>query len=95
MKDHTSWQDTCSKIKLINKNMLAELENVEDNFSLSVLPGGDDEELEKDDDWTDIDDEDYEDELEDDNDLSEIRAADDLGEPDPEDDDHLPDDDLQ
>lgn len=48
-------------------------------------PGGDD----------DFDDEEFEDEMEDENDLREIRTSDDLGEPDPEDDDHLPDDDLQ
>lgn len=41
------------------------------------------------------DDEDFDDFVEDENDLREIRVNDDLGEPDPEDDDHLPDDDLQ
>lgn len=46
-------------------------------------------------DWADEDDEDFDDQVEDRNDLNEIRAADDIGEPDPEDADHLPDDDLQ
>jgi hypothetical protein len=46
-------------------------------------------------DLADDDDEAYEDEAEDDNDLHEIRVGDDLGEPDPEEDDHLPDEELQ
>jgi hypothetical protein len=40
------------------------------------------------------DDEDFDDFVEDENDLHEVQVDDDLGEPDPEDDDHLPDDDL-
>ena len=43
----------------------------------------------------DDDDEDFEDMAEDRNDLNEIRVGDDLREPDPEDDDHLPDEELQ
>lgn len=43
----------------------------------------------------DPEDENFEDGLEDENDLHEIRVGDDLGEPDPEDDDHLPDEELQ
>lgn len=43
----------------------------------------------------DDDDEDYDDIAEDENDLREIRVNDDLGEPDPEDDDHLPEEELQ
>ena len=46
-------------------------------------------------DWNDEEDEDFDDETENTNDLHEIQVDDDLGEPDPEDDDHLPDDDLQ
>jgi hypothetical protein len=46
-------------------------------------------------DWDDEEDEDFDDAVESRNDLNEIRAGDDIGEPDPEDDDHLPDDDLQ
>ena len=46
-------------------------------------------------DWDDEEDEDFDDAVENRNDLNEIRVGDDLGEPDPEDDDHLPDDDLQ
>ena len=72
--------------------MLAELEYIS-KFNLSAFP--DEDELPKDVDWTDEDDEDFEDQLEDKNDLNEIRIANDLGEPEPEDDDHLPDDDLQ
>lgn len=45
-------------------------------------------------DWDDEEDEDFDDQLETENDLHEIRVDDDLGEPDPEEDDHLPDDDL-
>jgi len=61
-------------------------------FTVQVTPDEDDD-LEGD--WNDEDDEDFDDRLDDIDDLNEIRAADDLGEPDPEDDDHLPDDDLQ
>ena len=43
----------------------------------------------------DDDDEDFEDMAEDRDDLNEIRVGDDLREPDPEDDDHLPDEELQ
>ena len=45
--------------------------------------------------WDDEEDEDFDDQMESRNDLNEIRVGDDIGEPDPEDDDHLPDDDLQ
>ena len=43
----------------------------------------------------DEEDEDFDDILDDKEDLHEIQVDDDMGEPDPEDDDHLPDDDLQ
>ena len=56
-------------------------------------PGEDDEAVEGD--WNDEDDEDFDDQVEDKNDMHEIRVGDDVREPDPEDDDHLPDDDLQ
>lgn len=56
-------------------------------------PNEDDEVLEGD--WNDEEDEDFDDEIESKNDLREIRVGDDVREPDPEDDDHLPDDDLQ
>lgn len=46
-------------------------------------------------DWDDEDDEDFDDQVEDKDDMHEIRVGDDVREPDPEDDDHLPDDDLQ
>ena len=59
-----------------------------------LMPGDDDDDEDEDGDWSDIDDEDFEDMAEDMNDLHEIQVDDDLGEPDPEDDDHLPDDDF-
>ena len=62
------------------------------NFS-AVMPDEDDDIVEGD--WNDEDDEDFDDQFEIRSDLNEIRAGDDVGEPDPEDDDHLPDDDLQ
>jgi len=43
----------------------------------------------------DDDDEDFDDMAEDRDDLNEIRVGDDLREPNPEDDDHLPDEELQ
>lgn len=48
-------------------------------------------------DWDDEEDEDFDDNMEVEDDLNEIRVGDDLDEPnaDPDDDDHLPDDDLQ
>lgn len=48
-----------------------------------------------DEDIADDADEFFDDDMEAENDLNEIRVGDDLREPDPEDDDHLPDDDLQ
>ena len=59
---------------------------------ISLSPRGDDE-IEGD--WDDEDDEDFDDLLDTESDLHEIKATDDFKEPDPEDDDHLPDDDLQ
>jgi len=57
---------------------------------LSTLPGGDDE------DWDDDDDETFDDWMEDEDDLHEIQTEkEEYGDIDPEDDDHLPDDDLQ
>ncbi|CAN5360040.1 hypothetical protein BH09BAC6_BH09BAC6_26220 [soil metagenome] len=56
-------------------------------------PPGDEDPVEGD--WNDEDDEDFDDRAEDLDDLHEIQVGDDIGEPDPEDADHLPDDDLQ
>ena len=56
-------------------------------------PGEDDEPVEGD--WNDEQDEDFDDQMESENDLHEIRVGDDVREPNPEEDDHLPDDDLQ
>ncbi len=63
------------------------------NFS-TLMPDEDVDEIEEGD-WNDEEDEDFDDQFETRSDLNEIRAGDDVGEPDPEDDDHLPDDDLQ
>jgi hypothetical protein len=69
----------------------------------SIFPGDDysgDESFDEDDTLEsdlpeDEEDEFLDDDLETDNDLREIRVNDDLGEPDPEDDDHLPEEELQ
>lgn len=47
--------------------------------------------------WGDEEDEDFDDKMEVEDDLNEIRVGDDINEPnaDPDDDDHLPDDELQ
>ena len=58
---------------------------------LATLPGGDDDE-----DWNDEDDETFDDWIEDEDDLHEIQTEkEEYGDIDPEDDDHLPDDDLR
>jgi hypothetical protein len=62
------------------------------SFDEVLMYGGGDGPLEGD--WDDQEDEDFDDILEDKEDLHEIQADDDMGEPDPEDDDHLPDDNL-
>jgi hypothetical protein len=72
--------------------MLAELKYA-GKFNLFAF--SDEDERSEEEDWSGEDDEDFEDELEDKNDLNEIRTSDDMGEPKPEDEDHLPDDDLQ
>jgi hypothetical protein len=55
-----------------------------------LAPGDDDDAADGDGDWSDIDDEDFEDEAEDRDDLHRIELDNDIL--DPEDDDHLPDD---
>lgn len=62
-------------------------------FDEILMSGGGDDPLEGD--WNDEEDEDFDDVLDDKDDLHEIQVNDDRGEPDPEDDDHLPDDDWQ
>jgi hypothetical protein len=59
------------------------------NSLYNYTPAGDDDLIDDD------DDDQFEDAMNDENDLHEIQAADDIGEPDPEDDDHLPDEELQ
>ena len=61
------------------------------NFS-AVMPDEDDDVVEGD--WSDEEDEDFDDQFNDPDDLNEVRVGDDLLEPDP-DADHLPNDDLQ
>ncbi|WP_177183904.1 hypothetical protein [Mucilaginibacter sp. OK283] len=46
-------------------------------------------------DWNDEDDEDFDDQLDAESNLHQIRVGEDIDEPDQEDDDHLPEDDLQ
>lgn len=61
-------------------------------FDEILMYGGGDDPLEGD--WDDQEDEDFDDILEDKEDLHEIQVDGSIGEPDPEDDDHLPDDDI-
>ena len=61
-------------------------------FASTLPPGGEDDAVEGD--WDDEDDEDFDDRAEDEDDLHEIALADN-DEPDADEDDHLPDDDLQ
>jgi hypothetical protein len=61
--------------------------------TLSLSPRNDDNPIEGD--WDDEDDEDFDDQLDAESDLHHIQAGDAADEPDPDDDDHLPDDDLQ
>ena len=72
--------------------MLAELENMNYDVRNIVLPEENDDGIDEVD-WSGEDDENFDDEMQDEEDLHEIRVDDDLLEPDPEDDDHLPDDD--
>jgi hypothetical protein len=60
---------------------------------LNLKPTGEGNPVEGD--WDDEEDEDFDDQTESVNDLHEIEVDDDLGEPDPEDDDHLPEEELQ
>ena len=66
---------------------------IEKRITLNSFGGGDDDEIEGD--WDDEDDEDFDDQLDAESDLNEIQTGNDIEEPDPDDDDHLPDDDLQ
>ncbi len=59
--------------------------------TMAMLPGDDDDSEGESGDWSDIDDEDFEDMAEDKDDYHQIQVDNDLF--DPEDDDHLPDDD--
>jgi len=73
-------------INLENDNMMDETSM----FNSSWNP---DEEGPVEGDWDDEDDEDFDDMAADLDDLHEIQVDDDIGEPDPEEDDHFPDDD--
>ena len=67
------------------------LENITASPSL-LIPGDDDDPNDEDGDWSDVDDEDFEDMAEDGDDLHEMELENDIF--DPDDDDHLPDDDM-
>lgn len=60
---------------------------------INLTPPAEDSPVEGD--WNDEEDEDFDDQMELEEDMREIRTADDLEEPDPEDDDHMPDGDMQ
>ncbi len=63
------------------------------NAAITLLSPGDDDDAEDEDgDWSDIDDEDFEDITEDKDDFHEMELENDIF--DPDDDDHLPDDDF-
>jgi hypothetical protein len=64
----------------------------EETITLMVPGDGEGDDLDEEDDWSDIDDEDFEDMAEDKDDFHEMELDNDLF--DPEDDDHLPDDDF-
>ncbi|QEC78015.1 hypothetical protein [Mucilaginibacter ginsenosidivorax] len=66
---------------------------VENNTNVLSFGGGDDDEIEGD--WDDEDDEDFDDQLDAESDLHDMQTGNDADAPDPDDDDHLPDDDLQ
>jgi len=72
-----------------NQNNNSE-ENVSNSAIAMLAPGGEDDN--EDMDWSDIDDEDFEDMAEDKDDFREMELDNDIF--DPDDDDHLPDDDL-
>jgi hypothetical protein len=74
-------------------NIESEVFLAENNINVWAFGGGDDDEIEGD--WDDEDDEDFDDQLDAESDLNEIQTGNDIDEPDPDDDDHLPDDDLQ
>jgi hypothetical protein len=63
------------------------------NTNVLSFGGGDDDEIEGD--WDDEDDEDFDDQLDAESDLHDMQTGNDIDDPDPDDDDHLPDDDLQ
>ena len=77
----------------INDNQPDQSDDLSDDLNLDDEPAGLGGPLEGS--WDDEEDEDFDDQMESRNDLNEIRVGDDIGEPDPEDADHLPDDDLQ
>ena len=65
----------------------------QETFNTITLLSHDNGDDEAEDDWDDEDDEDFDDRAEDENDLHEIQLDNDIF--DPDDDDHLPDDDLE
>jgi hypothetical protein len=65
------------------------LNSAETDLLVMQAPGDDDDPADGEGDWTDIDDEDFEDRVEDDDDLHQIEVDNDIF--DPDDDDHMPD----
>ncbi|WP_428330400.1 hypothetical protein [Mucilaginibacter sp.] len=77
-----------SDIELPNTNVIYP----EKTAIVALSPDGDDDDDEQDDDWTDIDDEDFEDMAADMDDVHEMKIENNIL--DEDDDDHLPDDDF-
>ena len=75
-------------MNLVNENPYIGDDSLELETITSDLPGDDDDPADGEGDWSDIDDEDFEDMAEDRDDLHEIELDDNIL--DPEDDDHLP-----
>lgn len=67
--------------------------NTDDTYDLNLTPPARETPVEGD--WNDEEDEDFDDQMEFEDDMNEIRTGDDAGEPDPEDDDHMPNGDMK
>jgi hypothetical protein len=68
-------------------------DNADDPGDLNLTPPAKETPVEGD--WNDEEDEGFDDQMEFEEDMREIRTGNDVGEPDPEDDDHLPDGDAK
>ena len=78
-------------MEIIELKLLPEDEYL-NRLIINAMPGDDDDPEDGEGDWTDIDDEDFEDTAEDNDDLSEIKEENNIL--DPENDDHLPEEDF-